>query len=143
MASWQVLLVAWVVLWALQSVGTWYQTQRYFGKIKQLQTEHAAGFLGAGHARRRLGIGAIVIVITDANLKVTRLLMMRGMTVLATFKDQPEFVGLSIAELQARLQAEPEKSSFRDATTSAINQILRVEREGVAAKQQPQQMAHA
>jgi len=143
MPTWLLVLIGCIALWCLQALGMWYQTSRYFRKIRELQDSNRAGFLGAGHSRRRFGRGAVVIIVADPQLRITRFNLMRGITVFAPFNEMTEYHGLTIAELQTRMQAEPEKSSFRDATTSAINQILRVEREGVAAKQQPQQVAHA
>lgn len=143
MPTWLLVLIGCIALWCLQALGMWYQTSRYFGKIRELQNANSVGFLGAGHSRRRFGRGAVVIIVADPHLQIVRFSLMRGITVFAPFNEMTEYHGLAIAELQSRLAAETDKSSFRDATMSAINQILRVEREGVAAKPQPQQMAHA
>jgi len=130
-------VIAFVLLWVLQGIGVWFQARRYSSEIKALQDGGSEGFLGAGHARRRLGKGSIVMLIADANLKVTRFKLMRGMTIFARFADRPDYVGLSLDELQKQLEMEPEKSSLRAAGISAINQILRVKRD----REQPKSAA--
>ncbi|MDE2383799.1 MAG: transcriptional regulator [Alphaproteobacteria bacterium] len=123
------LLIAFVLLWVLQGVGVWFQSRRYIGEMKTLQDGASEGYLGAGHSRQRFGAGSIVMLVTDASLKVTKFKLMRGLTIFARFADRPDFVGLDLAELQARLEQEPKKSSLRIAGISAINQILRVKRD--------------
>jgi len=130
-SSWTLenLVIAFVLLWILQGIGVWFQARRYSGEVKALQTGNSEGYLGAGHARKRLGKGSIVMLVTDVNLKVTKFKLMRGMTIFARFADRPDYAGLSLDQLQHQLEAEPEKSSLRVAGLSAINQILRVKRD--------------
>jgi len=142
MPNWQVLLVAWVVLWGLQSVGTWFQMRAFRRQMADLQTSHNSGYMGSGQARKRLGAGAIVMIVTDDALKVSRCVVMKGMTFFARFQPLPQYEGKTLEEMQAALAAEPEKSSLRLAATSAINQILRVKRDR-EAKQAIPSVAHA
>jgi DNA-binding transcriptional regulator of glucitol operon len=116
--------------------------KRYRLQMASLQTEFNNGYMGTGHAAKRLGAGAIVMIVTDEALKVSRCVMMKGMTFFAKFQPLPQYEGKTIAELQAALASEPEKSSLRLAATSAINQILRVKRDR-DAKQAIPSVAHA
>lgn len=138
-SSWTMenLVIAFVLLWVLQGVGVWFQARRYSGEVKALQDSTTEGYLGAGHSRKRLGKGSIVMLVTDANLKVTKFKVMRGMTIFARFANRPDYVGLSLDELQKQLEMEPERSSLRVAGLSAINQILRVKRD----REQPKSAA--
>ncbi len=142
--GWQVLLIFWVVLWGLQTVGVWYQTRRYTRNLSTLQKDYQTGYLGTGHSPRRLGRGAIVMIVADKALKVERFLVMQGMTFFADFKDMPEYTGLSVPELQQELAKKPEKSSLRTAAESALTQILRVQRDRETAIQKAApELAHA
>lgn len=141
--GWQALLIFWLVLWALQAVGVWYQTRRYTRNLVSLQKDFQTGYLGTGHSPRRLGRGAIVMIVADEALKVERFLVMRGMTFFADFKEMPEYRGLSVPELQRELAKEPEKSSLRTAAESALTQILRVQRDRETAKKAAPELAHA
>jgi glucitol operon activator protein len=138
-STWSVenIVIAFVLLWILQGIGVWFQARRYSAEVNALQDGATEGYLGGGHARKRLGKGSIVMLITDANLKVTKFKLMRGMTIFARFADKTEFVGLSLDELQTLLEKEPEKSSLRVAGISAINNILRVKRD----REQPKSAA--
>jgi glucitol operon activator protein len=128
MLSWQWFLVAWAVLWALQSVGVWYQTTRYADQLKALQTEFTDGYIGTGHSPRRLGKGAIVMLILSSDMKVKRFMVMRGMTVLAKFMPVAEYEGMSLVELDDALAKLPKKSTLKKAAEKAIEQIQNVKK---------------
>ena len=125
----QDLLIAFVVLWVLQGLGVWYQSRRYVGEMKALQSDASEGFLGAGHSRQRFGAGSIVMLVVDKNFIVTKFKLMRGMTIFARFVNRDDFAGLSLDDLKNTLEKQPEKSSLRVAGVGAINQILRVKQD--------------
>ncbi len=143
MPTWQWILLAWVGVWVLQSVGVWYQTRRYAGQVKLLQQQHDSGYIGTGYGPRRLGRGSIVIIVATIDLKVKQFLLMRGSTVFAAFKPQEEFVGLSLAEVLAKLSDEPKKSSLKEAAEKAVSQIMRVKQDREQLQKGGSELAHA
>ena len=143
MPTWQWILLAWVAVWALQSVGIWYQTRRYATQLKVLQQQYNSGYVGTGYGPRRLGKGAIVIIVATTELKVNQFLMMRGSTVFASFKPQEEFLGLSLAQVLEKLSDEPKKSSLKEAAEKAVQQIMRVKQDREQLPKGGSELAHA
>jgi glucitol operon activator protein len=143
MPTWQWILLAWVGVWALQSVGVWYQTRRYAAQLRVLQQQHDSGYIGTGYGPRRLSRGSIVMIVASTDLIVKQFLLMRGSTVLAAFKPQEEFVGLSLAEVLAKLSDEPKKSSLKEAAEKAVAQIMRVKQDREQLQKGGSELAHA
>jgi glucitol operon activator protein len=128
MFSWYWILLAWALLWALQSVGIWYQTNRYSDQLKALQNEFTSGYIGTGHSPRRFGKGAIVMLVLSSDMTVRRFLVMRGSTIFAAFKPLAEYEGLSLAALNAKIEKIEKKSSMKAAAEKAVEQIMNVKR---------------
>lgn len=143
MPTWQWILLAWVAVWALQSVGVWYQTRRYAGQLKVLQQQFDSGYVGTGYGPRRLSRGSIVMIVASTDLKVKQFLLMRGSTVFASFKPQEEFIGLSLAQVLEKLSDEPKNSSLKEATEKAIQQIMRVKQDREQIPKGGSELAHA
>jgi glucitol operon activator protein len=143
MPAWQLILLLWVGVWALQSIGVWYQTRRYAGQLKELQHQYDSGYIGTGYGPRRLSRGAIVMIVATTDLKVRQFLLMRGATVFASFKPQEEFVGLSLSDVLEKLSAEPKKSSLKEAAEKAVAQIMRVKQDREQLQKGGSELAHA
>jgi glucitol operon activator protein len=143
MPTWQWILLLWVGVWALQSVGVWFQTRRYAGQLKDLQHQYNSGYIGTGYGPRRFSRGAIAMIVATTDLKVSKFLLMRGSTVFASFKPQEEFVGLTLAEVLQKLSDEPKKSSLKEATEKAIQQIMRVKQDREQLPKGGSELAHA
>ncbi len=143
MPLWQMILLAWVVLWALQSVGVWYQMRRYREQLHSLQTEYTSGYVGTGYSPRRLARGAIVMIVTNGDLTIKKFMLMRGVTFLAPFRRLNEYEGLSFEQLSQKLADEPKKSSLKAAAENAIAQIQRVKKDRESPKKEGSEMAHA
>ncbi len=143
MPIWQTVLIAWVVLWALQSIGVWYQMRRYREQLYALQSEYKSGYVGTGYSPRRLSRGAIVMIVTSADLVIRKFVVMRGATFLAPFRQLGEYEGLSFDQLSKKLADEPKKSSLKAAAENAIAQIQRVKKDRESPKKEGSEMAHA
>jgi glucitol operon activator protein len=143
MPLWQTILVAWVGLWALQSVGVWYQMRRYRAQLHALQTEYSSGYIGTGYSPRRLARGAIVMMVTNNDLVIKKFMLMRGATILAPFRELCEYEGLSFDQLGQKLADEPKKSSLKAAAENAMAQIQRVKKDRESPKKEGSEMAHA
>ena len=105
MAWWQYALLALVIAWALQAYGVWVQTQHYQRVFAELRRSWSDGMLGVGAAPAKLGKGAIVIVVVDPRGTVRAVEVMQGRSVFAKFKSRDDLVGLSLADLKARVRA--------------------------------------
>ncbi|MRG56756.1 transcriptional regulator [Phyllobacterium sp. SYP-B3895] len=126
MAMWQWGLLALGFLWALQSLGVWYQMRHYTDVMKGISSKYNDGFVGAGNVRGRLGKGVIVLIVVTRDLTIQRFLVMSGRSVFAKFKRREEFEGISLSALRT----DPVMSGLGDpalakASERAIEQIDR------------------
>ncbi|MBZ9656743.1 transcriptional regulator GutM [Phyllobacterium lublinensis] len=101
MAMWQWGLLALGFLWALQSLGVWYQMRHYSDVLKGITSKYTDGFVGAGNVRGRLGKGVIVVIVVTPDLIIQRFLVMSGRSVFAKFKRRTELEGISLNALRA------------------------------------------
>ena len=132
--------IAYVILllalaWILQIIGTYFQMRHYREVLSGITREGGEGFVGVGNAKATFGKGVILILVSDANDVVRRALRMRGMTIVARFKEAPDLAGMSLDELRAEGREEPYDKSTMLAARRAIEQIDRIkqEKEGVTA----------
>jgi glucitol operon activator protein len=100
MAMWQWGLLALGILWALQSLGVWYQMRHYSDVMKGITSRYNDGFVGAGNVRGRFGKGVIVLILVTPDLVVQRFLVMSGRSVFAKFKRREEFESISLSALR-------------------------------------------
>lgn len=130
MVMWQWGLLALGVLWALQSLGVWYQMRHYTDVMKGITSKYNDGFVGAGNVRGRFGKGMIVLIVTNADLAIQRFLVMSGRSVFAKFRRRPEFENMSIEALRtSSLMTTDEDRALAKATEIAIAQIDRAKAE--------------
>jgi glucitol operon activator protein len=124
MAMWQWGLLALGFLWALQSLGVWYQMRHYSDVMKGITSKYNDGFVGAGNVRGRLGKGVIVLIVVTPDLIVQRFLVMSGRSVFAKFKRREEFEGISLSALRTDpVMAGVEDPVLAKAAERAIEQI--------------------
>lgn len=130
MVMWQWGLLALGLLWALQSLGVWYQMRHYTDVMKGITSKYNDGFVGAGNVRGRLGKGMIVLIVTNADLAIQRFLVMSGRSVFAKFRRRPEFENMSIEALRtSSMMTTEEDRALAKATEGAIAQIDRAKAE--------------
>ena len=130
MVMWQWGLLALGLLWALQSLGVWYQMRHYTDVMKGITSRYNDGFVGAGNVRGRLGKGMIVLIVTNTDLAVQRFLVMSGRSVFAKFKRRPEFENISIDVLRTGpLITAEQDGALAKATEIAVAQIDRARAE--------------
>ncbi len=100
MAYWQIALIALVVVWILQAVGTWVQMRHYRQVMAGIAERWSDGFLGAGNARGTFGKGVIAVLVVDGGDVVRQLLVMEGRSVFAKFRPVTRFDGKPIDVLR-------------------------------------------
>jgi glucitol operon activator protein len=122
-----ILLLA--VAWILQIVGTYFQMRHYREILGGITREGGEGYVGVGNAKATFGKGVILILVADENDVVRKALRMRGMTILARFKEAPDLVGMSLEDLRVEGREGPYDKSTMLAARRAIEQIDRIKEE--------------
>lgn len=90
-------LILFVVM-VLQALLTVMQARRYQKTLKQVL---GTGLLGVGQRKGGVKSGEILILSYDRQTgRVVQCKSMRGYTIFARFKDIPEYIGLSLAEIR-------------------------------------------
>ncbi|GHC74963.1 transcriptional regulator GutM [Limoniibacter endophyticus] len=124
MAIWQWCLLLMGLAWAIQSAGVWFQMRHYTDVFKGITNKYNDGFVGAGHVRGRLSKGTIVLIVSDRDLIVRRLLIMSGRSVFAKFKRLEEYEGQTVEAVGAHFAALEDKDrSIPVAVEKAIEQL--------------------
>lgn len=114
------------VFWSLQVAGSWVQWRHFQDSMARASRGHSDGYLGVGKSRPRLGFGTVVLLVLTPEMHVRQLQAMSGISVFARFRDQPQYKGLSLAELQAELVQSGAPPRFAAAVQGAIGQIQAV-----------------
>lgn len=108
---WGWFIAVFAALWLIQLLLTKAQLKNYQNTLKNLSNK-PSGFLGVGIQKRKLGVGAIVIVVTDKEGKVVESQVMEGVTVFSRFQECNKFNGMTLEEMRSALQHEPVDGSF-------------------------------
>ena len=121
MPIWQIALIAVLVAWSLQALGTYVQMRHYTAVMGEVTRLWADGFVGTGNARATLGRGVILLLVVSPDRIVRRLMVMQGRSVFARFDRVPDVEGRAFDGLEAA-------SSFSDgarrkALSVAVQQI--------------------
>jgi glucitol operon activator protein len=112
------------LLYILQAVLTYFQIRNYRSTVSKLRTK---GLVGIGTKKKKLGAGNIVILVSDESGKILEGQLMRGISVLARFKQLKDIDGIKIEELKEQIVNEDEKNTaMLDALQQIENQLLKV-----------------
>jgi glucitol operon activator protein len=95
---WGTLILVFVGMWMVQVVLTWRQSKHYSVTIREMSA-YGPGYLGVGVAKRKLGVGSVVVVVTDFTGKVVEAREMSGVTIFARFRKDVRLIGKSIEAL--------------------------------------------
>lgn len=137
MPNWQWAILAWVCLWALQSVGVWFQLRVYTKVFNSIKLEHNNGFIGTGHSQSKLKGGTIAIVVVSPDLVISKAVTMSGFTILAKFKPIPDLAGLTISQAKNKIETDKMKVSRGAALNKAFDQIAGIQSRGGKATASP------
>lgn len=105
-------------MWMCQILLALWQAKHFRRQLLRMGNQES-GYLGVGVHRRRFGPGAVVILVTDAEGRVTNCKMMAGMSVLARFRKVPELIGKGLEECRV----ENPKKAKHLALNMAIDKI--------------------
>jgi glucitol operon activator protein len=92
---WGAVILLMVVVWVLQIVLTILQSKHFSRTVKEMSNQ-SSGYLGVGVAKQKLGVGTVIILISDLSGKIVQAKEMTGVTVFSRFKPVSEFVGNQI-----------------------------------------------
>lgn len=130
MAIWQWGLLLLGVVWALQSLGVWFQMRHYSDVFKGITAKYQDGYVGAGICRGRFGKGTIVLIVVTPDLAVQRFLVMTGRSVFAKFHRHENLEGTTLDQLRSNPAVLGEgEAGVADAVKQAVEQIDRARRE--------------
>jgi len=123
------LILALALVWILQIIGTYFQMKHYQRVLGRITSEGNDGYVGVGNAKATFGKGVILILVADDNGVVKKALRMRGMTILARFREAPDLVGMSVDELRLPEREGPYEKATMLAARRAVEQIDRIKEE--------------
>ncbi|QGZ65122.1 transcriptional regulator GutM [Paraburkholderia acidisoli] len=130
-------------MWAMQIAAAWVQMRYYRDTVRRTAQHWHSGYLGVGTFKRRLGPGAVAIVVIDSadeGAVVREALSMSGLSVFARFKPLAELSNGPIGEFTQRLAAAKLAPAARRALTNAFEVACRTasERQQVSSSQMSQ-----
>ncbi|ASN04374.1 transcriptional regulator GutM [Virgibacillus necropolis] len=94
---WGTFILVFAAIWALQYVLTQIQVKHYRASIKEF-AKLDSGYLGTGFYRKKLGTGALVMLVCDEQSQVVEAKVMKGITVFARFKSIDRLKGMKLEE---------------------------------------------
>jgi glucitol operon activator protein len=115
---WVIFIAIFIVLWLLQLFMTRMQMKHYHQTVREMSNRFS-GYLGVGVDRKRLGVGTILILVTDVEGIITDCRIMSGVTVFSKFKSCKRFKGLNILDLHLS----SDKSKYQVSLRIAIDKI--------------------
>ncbi|GIO09927.1 hypothetical protein J31TS6_59550 [Brevibacillus reuszeri] len=121
MASWGYVVLLFAGLWILQVVFTQLQSRHYYRELREMQRQ-PSGYLGVGVNKRRFGVGAVIILVTDVQGNVTNCKRMSGISVFSRFRPYNDPIGKPIDSLYESA-SQHQKHPVQMALRMAIDQI--------------------
>ncbi|WP_199616608.1 transcriptional regulator GutM [Paenibacillus alkalitolerans] len=123
MDTWGAVIILFAGMWMLQVALTFVQSKHYKLTIREMSA-YGPGFLGVGVAKRKLGVGSVIVLVTDLSGKVVEAREMTGVTLFARFRKNAELAGKSIEVLSKT----EDSSSRSDAIRMAVERIREQQR---------------
>jgi glucitol operon activator protein len=96
---WHTVMLLFIIAWFLQIIMTYFQSRHYQQTLKEMAAQ-GSGFLGVGVVKKRLGVGSVVILVTDTDYVVTNAQVLSGVTVFGRFQKADRFIGRQIDEIE-------------------------------------------
>ncbi|SHE79166.1 glucitol operon activator protein [Seinonella peptonophila] len=124
METWAFFIAIFVGAWVLQIILTYYQNQHYSQTVREMSSEHDSGYLGVGVIKKRLGIGSVVILVSNLAGKVVSAKELTGVTVFARFQPADDLIGKEVDQL-----VHLEQKDHRSQAISMAAERIRQQRE--------------
>lgn len=127
-------------MWAMQIAAAWVQMRYYRDTVRRTAQQWHSGYLGVGTFKRRLGPGAVAIVVIDSaeeGAVVREALSMSGLSVFARFKPLDELGNGPVGGFAQRLAAAKLSSGAKRALANAFEIACRTASERASASGSP------
>lgn len=125
MDQWGILIIFFVCAWILQVILSYYQNRHYGQTIREMSAAHDSGYLGVGVVKKRLGVGSVVILVSDLSGLIVEAKELTGVTVFSRFTSNLELNGRKIEQLYSL----PGKDHRTKAIQMAADQIVSKQKE--------------
>lgn len=122
--DWRWVVLALAAAWGLQALLAYRQIADYRRTLRELYGSRADGYLGVGVQRRRLGAGAVVLLLADPSGCVVDGRVLSGVSVLARFRPLDDWNGHAAVDVIARVAALSRPSAVELAAAEAARQIV-------------------
>jgi glucitol operon activator protein len=122
MDQWGILIIFFVFAWVLQVILSYYQNKHYGQTIRKMSAAHDSGYLGVGVIKKRLGIGSVVILVSDLSGLVVAAKELTGVTVFSRFTSNQELNGKKIEQLFALSGRDHRTKAIQMAANQIVNQ---------------------
>jgi glucitol operon activator protein len=96
---WHAVMLMFVAAWFLQIILSYFQSRHYQETVREMAAQDS-GYLGVGVVKRKMGIGSVVILVTDPDFVVTNAKEITGVTVFGRFKQSEGFIGRQIDDIE-------------------------------------------
>lgn len=93
---WTTFILIFAAVWLLQIVLAQLQAKHYRQTFDKLRRVTDSGYLGVGVHKPRWGVGSVVILVTDKDMRVLKGVHMTGVTVFTRFKPIDALIGKSL-----------------------------------------------
>lgn len=124
---WGWLIGLFAATWVLQLLLTRIQMKNYQKTLKEM-SNRSSGYLGVGIHKQRIGIGSIVILVTNQDGEVVDGRKMAGVTVFSRFVPFDTFNGLLVQEVKEMIDEHP----LRLAIETSLEQINKQRKKSIA-----------
>lgn len=123
MGTWGTIILIFAGMWLVQVALTLVQSRHYSLTVREMSA-YGPGYLGVGVAKKRLGVGSVVILVSDLSGKVVEAREMTGVTLFARFRKEAGLVGKPLEAFEA----EADGGSRAQAIQMAVKRIREQQR---------------
>ncbi|EXX86920.1 glucitol operon activator family protein [Paenibacillus darwinianus] len=99
MEWWNLLMLFFIGAWFLQIILSFFQSRHYQQTLRTMASQEL-GFLGVGVVKKTLGVGSVVILVTNTDCVVTNAQELSGVTVFGRFRKADRFIGRQLDEIE-------------------------------------------
>ncbi|RSL30846.1 hypothetical protein D7Z54_23935 [Salibacterium salarium] len=116
---WSTFFIVFASIWGLQFLLTHLQVKHYQSKIKEVSHRNS-GYLGTGYYKKKLGNGAVMLIVCNEDSEIVEAKVMKGLTVFSRFKNSKRLLGMTLEDSKS---SEFLSKKETNALTNAISMI--------------------
>lgn len=119
--NWKLFIFIFIIAWIVQGIFTYLQVNNYRKRISELSKR---GYVGIGKKSKKLGIGRILLLVSNHHKEIIHVEEMKGISVFTRFKEKEDLnknlKGYSLEELEKK---EFENEDLAEAIDKAIKDL--------------------